>query len=152
RPQRPCYKPDFDAELLLSVPYTGQLTVWRRALCTPSELFGSPEGDGLHPAALLHDLTLRLSERTEVLHLPALLYERRRLVPEGQAAPAALSAELSAITQAALRRRTIAATVAPGPTLGSVSASLLLRRTLQDTPTVAVVIPFRDQPALLKAC
>jgi GT2 family glycosyltransferase len=138
-PLRPRFKPDWSPELALSLPYTGQLALFRRE---PVEAVGGLRG-GFSPLAALHDLTLRVSERGAPVHLAELTYQRR--LPS--LAPA--SHEWIDVAESAVTRRGIAAEVEPGlagPT------SVAVRRRLARRPSVAIVVPFRNRADLLERC
>jgi GT2 family glycosyltransferase len=138
-PLHPRFKPDWSPELLLALPYTGQLTLFRREAVLAAGGFT----DGLAGMPALHDLTLRVTERAPPVHLPSLTYQRR--LPS----PASASHEWMDVADAALARRRIDADLEPGlagPT------SVAVRRRLARRPRVAVVIPFRNRPELLERC
>ncbi len=70
----PFFKPDWSPEYLLSLPYTGSLSVYRTALVR--ELGGFRAA---YVPVEEYDLTLRLAARSShVRHLPEILYHRRR--------------------------------------------------------------------------
>jgi GT2 family glycosyltransferase len=136
---RPRFKPAWSPDLLLSLPYTGQLTLCRRALV---DRVGGLRA-GLSPAAALYDLTLRLTELHAPVHLPRLTYQRR--LP----APAPPSLEWSRVVADALARREIDASVEPG---AGGPTSVAVRRTFALRPRVTIVIPFRNRWELLERC
>ena len=73
RPHHPQFKPDWDPELLLSYPYLGHLTGFRRQLLADIGGF-RPEFDGSQD----FDVMLRASERARrVVHIPKVLYHWR---------------------------------------------------------------------------
>jgi GT2 family glycosyltransferase len=137
-PIRPYFKPDYSPEFLLSFPYTGQLTLFRRPLIDRA---GGLRGSS-SLAAMLHDLTLRLTEIAPAVHLAELLYERR-LGPGGD------DATWQAIAAEAAARRGFVATVGPGLAGRS---SVSIRRQPTTRPKVAIVIPFRNRRDLLERC
>ncbi len=138
-PLRPRFKPDWSPDTLLSLPYTGQLTLFRRAL---ADGLGGLRA-GLSPAAALYDLTLRLTEHGTPLHLPELLYQRR--LP----GPASASREWIDVVTAAIERRGLDASAEPG-LAGPMSVAV--RRTIRGQPSVAIVVPFRNRVELLERC
>jgi GT2 family glycosyltransferase len=143
----PNFKPDWSPDLLLSYPYLGHLTVVRRAVI--EEIGGfRPEMDGSQD----FDLMLRATERARaVAHIPRVLYHWR--VVQGSAAgdpgakPWAYDASRRALADA-LVRRGLDGHVEPGPFLGAYHT----RRAVRSTPTVSIIIPFRDQAAMLRTC
>ena len=143
----PNFKSDWCPDLLLSYPYLGHLTVIRRAII--EEIGGfRPEMDGSQD----FDLMLRATERARaVAHIPRVLYHWR--VVEGSAAgdpgakPWAYDASRRALADA-LVRRGLDGHVEPGPFLGAYHT----RRAVRTAPTVSIIIPFRDQAAMLRTC
>ncbi len=147
----PLFKPDWSPDLLLSFQYLGHLTVVRRELVV--ELGGlRSDYDGSQD----YDLALRATERArKIVHLPKVLYHWRTL--PGSAAsdasgtvakPWAYEAGLRAIEDA-LARRGEAAEVAQEPRF---AGRYHVRRLPSSEPLVSVVVPFRDEPALLATC
>jgi len=143
----PNFKPGWSPDLLLSYPYLGHLTVIRR---TVVEKIGGfrPEMDGSQD----FDLMLRATERARaVTHIPRILYHWR--VVEGSAAgdpgakPWAYGASRRALADT-LVRRGLDGHVEPGPFLGAYHT----RRAVRTDPKVSIVIPFRDQAAMLRTC
>jgi len=143
----PNFKPDWSPDLLLSYPYLGHLTVIRRRIA--EEIGGfRPEMDGSQD----FDLMLRATERARaVTHIPRVLYHWR--VVEGSAAgdpgakPWAYDASRRALADALVRRR-LDGHVEPGPFLGAYHT----RRAVRSDPKVSIIIPFRDQAAMLRTC
>lgn len=137
---RPRFKPDWSPDLLLELPYTSQLSLFRRDVVDARGGFARE----LSPMAALHDLTLRLGEQDGTpLHVAKLMYQRR-LLP-----PAAASHEWADVAQAALLRRGITGTAEPG---AAGRNSVAVRRTLASHPRVAIVIPFKNRVDLLSRC
>ena len=147
RPHHPQFKPDWDPELLLSYPYLGHLTGFRRDLLTRIGGF-RPEFDGSQD----FDVMLRASELARrVVHIPKVLYHWRVVAGSAAGDPDAKPWAYAAsrrVLEDAVSRRGIDGTVEKGPFLGSYH----LRRKIHGTPTVSVIIPFRDQAALTVAC
>ncbi len=140
-PGEPRLKPDWSPDLLLACPYLGRPLVLRRRVVAAA---GGLVGDG--GPDWEHDLMLRAAELAEsVGHVAEVLCRRRGRRPHdadlppraGDAAPAA-----------ALARRGERGTVAPGPLRGTWRVA----RTVDRLRSVGVVIPFRDEPRLLRAC
>jgi O-antigen biosynthesis protein len=131
----PRLKPAYSPEFLLSTSYMG------RPLALGSEIvprLGACTGS---LPDLEHDLALRACELAEaVVHLPEVLCHR--LLP-----PADAPGDTGHVT-AALERRGEAAVVSPGPTRGTYR----VWRHAADAPSTTIIIPFRDEPRLLRAC
>lgn len=147
RPHQPHFKPDWDPELLLSYPYLGHVTAIRSELVRRIGGF-RPEFDGSQD----FDIMLRSTELARrVVHIPKVLYHWRVVAGSAagdpEAKPWAYVASRRALEDA-VARRGIDGVVEPGPFLGAYH----LRRAIQGTPTVSVIIPFRDQAALTVAC
>ena len=147
RRYQPHFKPDWDPDLLLAYPYLGHVTVIRRSLLEAVGGF-RPEFDGSQD----YDVMLRATEQARrVVHLAKVLYHWR--VVAGSAAgdtdakPWAHQASRR-VLEDAVARRGMDATVTPGPFQGAYH----VRRRIQGSPTVSVIMPFRDQAALTVAC
>ena len=147
----PLFKPEWSPDLLLSFQYLGHLTVIRRGLV--AELGGlRSDYDGSQD----YDLALRATERArKIVHLPEVLYHWRTL--PGSAAsdssgvlakPWAYEAGLRAI-QDTLARRGEEGEVTRRPDF---PGRYHVRRKLRRDPLVSIIIPFRDEPALLATC
>ncbi len=125
----PCFKPDWNPDLLLAADWIGTPVVWRA---------------GLRPevATSAHERLLIAAERlgpAQVHHIPQLLVHRP---PHG--APASSDA---AAVAAHLARRGEAATAEPG------AHGVRVRFALpQPAPRVSVVIPTRNGLDLLRTC
>ena len=147
RPYHPHFKPDWDPDLLLAYPYLGHLTAIRRDLVT--RVGGlRPEFDGSQD----YDLMLRATEQARrVVHIPKVLYHWRTVAGSAagdpDAKPWAHAASRRAL-QDAVRRRGIDGAVESGPFTGAYH----VRREVQGSPSVSVIIPFRDQAALTVTC
>lgn len=137
----PVLAPDWSPDYLLSAPYLGRALMARRSALVAAGGFrdvpgGCPE----------HDLMLRLTDApAAVPHVPDVLYHR--CAPSGAPGPWPAAPGPGAVT-AALWRRAERATVAAGPLPGTWS----LRRVPDGVPRVSVVVPFRDEAALLRTC
>ncbi len=147
RPHQPSFKPDWDPELLLAYPYLGHLTAIRHDLVRRIGGF-RPEFDGSQD----FDIMLRSTELARrVVHIPKVLYHWRMVAGSAagdpDAKPWAYSASRRALEDA-VSRRGILGRVAPGPFTGAYH----VRREITSSPTVCVIIPFRDQAALTEAC
>ena len=149
-PLEPFLKPGWSPELLLSIDYVSPFLMARRTLVEAVGGVGA-EHDGAH----LHDLALRLSERTsQVLHIPEVLCSRRRSDAGGSTASGALRRDYGPdphveAVQAALERRSVAGQAGPA----SVPGGVHVRYALPDpVPHVEILIPTRDRLDLLRAC
>jgi GT2 family glycosyltransferase len=148
RRSAPLFKPEFDAERLLSQNYLNHAFAVRTGLLRT--LGGVRDGvDGAQD----HDLALRVAEAGAgpILHIPQVLYHWR-VYPGGRTLSQRASAEIQAarlrVVSDALRRRGLDEAAAPGPR-GYVER----RPRLPDpAPSVLAIVPTRDRPALLRAC
>jgi GT2 family glycosyltransferase len=147
RPFMPHFKPDWDPDLLLAYPYLGHVLAVRHELLDRIGRF-RPDFDGSQD----YDVMLRATEMARrVVHIPKVLYHWR--VVAGSAAgdtdakPWAHLASRRALEDA-VARRGLDAEVQPGPFQGAYH----VRRRVQGSPTVSVIIPFRDQAALTMGC
>lgn len=147
----PFFKPDWNPELLLGQNYISHLGVYRRTLL--SEIGGFREG---YDGAQDYDLALRYAEKLEpaqIKHIPRVLYHWRMaegsVAAVAEAKPYAPSAARRAIADH-LQRINIAAAVVACP------ENQEWYRVIYDLPEpyplVSVVIPTRDQVALLQRC
>jgi len=144
---QPHFKPDWAPELLLSYPYMGHLLVVRRSLLAAVGGF-RPEFDGSQD----YDVMLRATEQARaVVHIPRVLYHWRAVAGsaagDSAAKPWAHVASRGALEDA-VRRRGLEADVADGPFPGAYH----LRHRCSASPTVSVVIPYRDQAAMTARC
>jgi GT2 family glycosyltransferase len=133
----PQLKPDFSPEFLLSNAYIG------RPLA-----MGADVGDHLPRLmasggrALEHECALAATEvADEVVHIPEVLCHRT-------VKDAAAASFFTGHIEEALRRRQDSATVESCPAPG---AYRIARSARTDVP-VSIVIPFRDEPRLLRTC
>ena len=143
----PHLKPDYSPDLLLCHNYITHLLVVRKELIDQVGGF-RPEFDGAQD----YDLLLRLTEKTDrVVHIAEPLYHWRQSVQSTSldtgAKPLAHMRGCQALSEA-LDRRGIEGEVltANGPHFFRV------RRKILGQPMVEVVIPFRDQPLMLRKC
>jgi O-antigen biosynthesis protein len=143
----PQFKPDFNLDLLRSMPYVGGLLLVRRAVF--QELGGfSPRWDGLEEC----DLALRLAEHGETRglgHIADVLYHRFTQSGRSNRPVQAICADLPKLVQAHLDRLEVKATAEPG-------VRPLFCRVRYDHdgpgPLVSIVIPTKNQLPLLKRC
>jgi GT2 family glycosyltransferase len=148
---QPFFKPDWNPELLLGQNYVSHLGVYRRALVV--DIGGFREG---YEGSQDHDLALRCSEKLEpaqIRHIPRVLYHWRMV--EGSAAavaeakPYAAQAARRAITDH-LQRKNIDGAVVPCPQ--NREWHRVIYRLRSPLPLVSIIIPTRDQAALLQRC
>jgi GT2 family glycosyltransferase len=140
RPFMPHFKPDWDPDLLLAYPYFGHVTVVRRELLMRIGGFRS-DFDGSQD----YDVMLR------ICHIPKVLYHWRVVAGsaagDSEAKPWAHVASRRAVEDAIVRRG-LDATVEQGPFPGAYH----VRQAVKGSPSVSVIIPFRDQAGLTMSC
>jgi len=143
---RPVFKPDWDPDLLLAYPYLGDAIAVRRSLL-----------DGLGIALPLapcdrYDFELRITEAARVIrHVPEVLYHARtpRFLPDGLAGDAEHgTSRAHRALESAIVRRGIVGSVESGARAGWYA----VRPAVDPAATVSVIIPFRDQATLTRAC
>ena len=143
----PHFKTDWAPDLLLTFPYLGHLLVVKRDLLEKVGGFRS-EFDGRQD----YDVMLRATEHARrVVHVARVLYHWRQVAGSAAgdetAKPWAHEASRRALEDA-LCRRVIDATVEDGVFQGWYD----VRRKLVGSPSVTVIIPFRDQASLTAQC
>lgn len=144
----PHFKPDWSPDTMMSTMYTCHVSCVRRRLL---EKVGGlrPEFDGCQD----WDFVLRVAERTSrISHIPRVLYHWRII-------PASIAADIGAkpyvldasrrVREAALARRGIAGSVEPLPQM---QGYFRVNYALRGTPLISIVIPTRDNPAVLRRC
>ncbi len=143
----PHLKPDYSPDLLLCHNYITHLLVVRKELV--DEVGGlRPEFDGAQD----YDLLLRLTEKTNrVAHIAEPLYHWRQSTQSTSldtgAKPLAHMRGCKALSEALVRRGIDGEVLtANGPHF------FRARRKILGQPTVEIVIPFRDQPLMLRKC
>ena len=147
RPFQPHFKPDWSPDLLLSFPYLGHLVGIRRELFERIGGFRT-EVDGSQD----FDVMLRATEQARtVVHVPRVLYHWRVVAGSAAGDPDAKPwAYLASrrVVEEALVRQGVAGEVTGGPFQGAYH----VRRQVEGSPTVSIIMPFRDQAALTVAC
>jgi GT2 family glycosyltransferase/glycosyltransferase involved in cell wall biosynthesis len=151
RRYNPEFKPDWSPELLLSYMYLDHFVVIRADLY--QGLGGEREG---FEGAQDYDLALRASEKARhVGHIPKVLYHWRALpgstASSGDAKPASFEAGRKAV-QEALARRSIAATAFQPEWAVQARCGIFADKFPDDGPTVTIVIPTKNNHALLRKC
>jgi len=132
----PRLKPDFSPDFLLSSSYVGRPLAIGAGLTS-----GLPRLVASGPAALEHECALYACETAEsVTHIAEVLCHRSG---GSESAP-----REAAHVQEALSRRNEAASVSDGPVAGTYR----VRRPVAVGTTVSILIPFRDEPRLLRTC
>ncbi|WP_295540189.1 glycosyltransferase family 2 protein [uncultured Thiohalocapsa sp.] len=148
RRRDPYFKPQWSPDTLLSRMYVGHLGVYRRSLL--ADIGGFRAG---FEGSQDYDLALRATERAEsVYHIPAMLYHWRSHSNSAAAGadvkPYAYAAAQRALSDA-LARRGEPGTIEQLP---GTRGFYRIRYRLSDRPKVSIIIPTRDQPALLQQC
>jgi O-antigen biosynthesis protein len=143
----PHFKPDFNLDLMRSLPYVGGLLALRRNLF--EELRGfEARWDGAEE----YDLALRVAERAGAAgfgHIADILYHRLTISGRSRRQVAEICADLPKIVQAHLDRSGIAATAQPGPLMHSCRVQY---RHAGPDPLVSIIVPTKNQLPLLKRC
>ena len=145
------FKPDWSPIHLLGVMYVGHLLVVRTALAKAVGGF-DPAFDGVQD----YEFLLRLSERTAAVgHLAEPLY-KWRATPASLAADSDAKAGIDALQKAALiahiRRRGRSWEAEPNPEPRLRHRMLLAPADCGPAPSVSIVVPTRDQGAVLSRC
>ena len=147
----PQFKPDWSPELLLSYMYFSHLFVLRRELFF--EVGGMRVG---FEGSQDYDLALRASERSQkVVHIPKVLYHWR--VAPGSTAVAGDSKPNSFVAgekavQESLDRRNVQARVFQPDWAISARCGIFSHEFDDDGPSVAILIPTKNNLQTLKAC
>ncbi len=143
----PNFKPAWSPDLLLSCNYISHLGVFRRSLL--EEIGGFREGfEGCQD----FDLVLRFTERTqEIHHVPRVLYHWRA-VSGSTAASHGNKDYIQERARRALDESLSRREVAGHAEDGFVPTRFRVRYALEGEPLVSVVVPTRDNLALLKNC
>ncbi len=143
----PHFKPDFNLDLLRSLPYVGGLLVVRR------EIFAQIGGfDGSWDGTEEYDLALRLAEHlgeTGFGHIADILYHRLTSSGRSRRPVEAICADMPKILRAHFDRLGIAATAVQGSPMHTCRVTY---RHDGPEPLVSIVIPTKNQIALLRRC
>ncbi|MFP5507441.1 MAG: glycosyltransferase [Gammaproteobacteria bacterium] len=138
------YKPDFNLELLRSMPYLGGFCLVRRTALLDCGGFAAL------PGMEAHDLAFKLYEAggaSAIGHIPELLFHRAGRPPAPESAQREHAAARAAL-QAHLQRSGISAQIADGVLPGS----FMVEYRYAQLPLVSIVIPTRDRLDLLQTC
>jgi GT2 family glycosyltransferase len=149
RHHSPQFKPGWSPELLLSYCYTGHLTAIRTDLYR--EVGGMRVG---FEGSQDHDFWLRASERARrVGHVPQVLYHWRVLpgstALSGHCKPASFEAGRRAVEEA-FRRRGVPCHVEQAEWAARAGCAIFEPHMPDDGPSVAVIIPTRNQVGVLE--
>ncbi|HZU91583.1 MAG TPA: hypothetical protein VE993_20190, partial [Stellaceae bacterium] len=147
RRSRPHFKPDFNLDLLRSLPYIGGLLAVRRNLFAESGGF-----DRRWDGAEEYDLALRLAERlgaTGFGHIADVLYHRLGGSGRSKRPVAAICADMPKLVQAHLDRLGVMARAGPG---AKPYFCRVHYRHDGPEPLVSIIVPTRDQLSLLRRC
>lgn len=137
----PDFKPGWSPELLLCTDYISHPAFFKRELL--EEIGGLREGFGRERD---YDLTLRFTEKTgEVYHVPKVLYHGRI---SADSLDTGAEKESHRALSGALERRGVVGRVEAG----LISGVFRVRPAIEDHPLVSVIIPTRENVALLKNC
>lgn len=147
RRRSPHFKPDFSPDLLLSHNYVTHFLVLRRDL-----LDRTGPLDSSYDGAQDYDLVLRASELARgIHHIPKILYHWR-MSPQSTSYASTIkpTAERNALRalESALARRGVRGAVERA----NLPHYFRVRREIAGTPRVSIIIPFKDQPRLLRQC
>jgi len=144
----PFFKPGWSPDALMSIMYTCHLSCIRADLLRQLGGFRS-EFDGAQD----YDLALRVSEVTNrIHHIPKVLYHWRVLpssIASGMDAKPYASDAVRRLKEQALERRGLPGLVEP---VASMPGQYRIRYRPQGRPLVSIVIPSRDNGAVLRQC
>jgi len=142
----PFFKPDWNPDQFLCHMYTCHFGVYRREIV--ERIGGFRLG---FEGSQDYDLVLRFIEETgNIFHIPKILYHWRKIpgsTAERYDVKDSDRPSLMALEEAA-RRRNPEATVEKGLRLGT----FRVRAPISGDPLVSIIIPTKDEAALLKAC
>ncbi len=143
----PFFKPDFSPALLHSQNYFGHLIMLSRDLI--DQIGGFQSGfDGAQD----YDLVLRASEQaTQIIRLPEVLYHWRQ-IPGSTAAIYAEKDYAWDAGQRALQAHLDRANVQASAEKGELPGTYSVKHTIVGQPFVSIIIPFRNEIALLEQC
>lgn len=146
---QPVFKPDWNPELLLSRNYISRMCLLRRDLVLQARADGLKPGLDEQYALLL--ACAALARQENIVHIPRILCHQGPSAARGagQAKPGMVEPGIKQALEYFLARRGWQATIEPGPIPGSNRLKYLLP---EPAPLVSILIPTKDQPALLRTC
>ncbi len=143
----PHFKPDYSPDLLLSHNYITHFVVVKKQLAEDVGLL-----DSRYDGAQDHEFLLRVTEKANCIHhIQKILYHWRKSETSTSfspdAKPGALISARRALQDTLLRRKI------EGTVIDEKEPFFFrVKRHIQGTPLVSIVIPFRDKPDLLETC
>jgi GT2 family glycosyltransferase len=143
----PHFKPDFNLDLLRSLPYVGGLLVVRREKFAQMGGF-DPRWDGTEE----YDLALRLAERPGAKgfgHIADVLYHRLTISGRSKRPIEAICADMPMVVQAHLDRLSVPGGAEPG---AQPHFCRVRYRHEGPEPLVSIIIPTKNQLSFLKRC
>ncbi len=144
----PFFKPEWSPDLLLATNYVARLGLIRRRLVEAVGRIRPGLGDGA-----AYDLWLRVAEETRgIARVPKVLYHRRTRVPTAASAAEheQMRAQEGRAVGDALRRRGLDGSVEPLAVPPGTPPAFAPRLLIRGRPLVSIIIPTRDQPAVLE--
>ena len=148
RYRQPHFKPDWSPDTMMSTMYTGHVSAVRHSLLNKVGLLRS-EFDGCQD----WDLVLRITEQTDrISHIPKVLYHWRMI--EGSTAARFTAKphvfDLSRkMCEETLQRRSLSAVL---ESLPERKGYFRINYSLQNDPLISIIIPTRDNQAILQRC
>ena len=143
----PFFKPDWSPELLCSMNYIGQFSLYRRSLFEEVGGFRGP-----FEKCADYDLVLRLTERTTwIRHIPRILYSRMRPLDDPeirQPNENVRDAEKRALEEA-LGRRRLLGDVEPN---AEHPRAWRVRYSLLEHPQITIVLPTAGKHQYVRTC
>ena len=148
----PQFKPDWSPELLLSYMYISHAFCVRRTLF--QDLGGFRVG---FEGSQDYDFALRATQQArEVFHIPRVLYHWRAIpgstAQSGNAKPLSFEAGKQAVQQALQRMGAPAVTVNRPVWAQKAGVGIFTHQFGNDGPEVAILIPTKNNPKILKRC
>lgn len=145
----PFFKPDWSSVLLRSMMYTSHFSVYKKSVV--DSVGGFRKG---FEGSQDYDLALRVVDSIDqknIFHIPKILYHWRAI--EGSTAESASNKSYITVSgkkalQEHLQRNNIEATVE----IVSNAGRYRIDYAIQEHPLISIIIPFRDQAAVLQTC
>ncbi len=140
----PFFKPDWSPDLFYSIPYTGQLALYRTSL-----LRGSGDRRKVSQEAYYYDLALEVVEKTEAIyHIPKILCHSSQKDCPAANWEKGWPGRRKILEDNLLRQGFEKLRVEPGLLPGSSR----IRYPISGQPRVSIIIPTRDLAGHLKQC